>query len=66
MKAQQVLKVGTEPAFPPFEMQAANGKGFEGFDIDLFNAIGEESGLKIQFQSMPFDGLIPRPPVKNY
>ena len=59
LKAQSVLKVGTEPAFPPFEMQAPNGKGFTGFDIDLFNAIGEEAGLKIQFQSMPFDGLIP-------
>ena len=59
LKAQQVLTVGTEPAFPPFEMQAPDGKGFTGFDIDLFNAIGEESDLKIQFQSMPFDGLIP-------
>jgi arginine/lysine/histidine/glutamine transport system substrate-binding and permease protein len=59
LHAQNVLKVGTEPAFPPFEMQAANGKGFEGFDIDLFKAIGEEAGLEIQFQSMPFDGLIP-------
>lgn len=59
LKAQSVLKVGTEPAFPPFEMQAPDGKGFTGFDIDLFNAIGEEAGLEIQFQSMPFDGLIP-------
>ena len=59
LKAQQVLKVGTEPAFPPFEMKAADGKSFEGFDIDLFRAIGEESGLEIQFQGMPFDGLIP-------
>ena len=25
VKAQSVLKVGTEPAFPPFEMQAPNG-----------------------------------------
>ncbi len=57
--AQNVLKVGTEPAFPPFEMQASNGEGFEGFDIDLFKAIGTEAGLEIQFQSMPFDGLIP-------
>ena len=57
--AQEVLQVGTEPAFPPFEMQAPDGKGFTGFDIDLFNAIGEEAGLEIQFQSMPFDGLIP-------
>ncbi len=59
LKAQSVLKVGTEPAFPPFEMQAPDGKGFTGFDIDLFKAIGEEAGLEIQFQSMPFDGLIP-------
>ncbi len=57
--AQGVLKVGTEPAFPPFEMQAPGGKGLTGFDIDLFQAIGEEAGLEIQFQSMPFDGLIP-------
>lgn len=59
LNAQNVLKVGTEPAFPPFEMQAKGGEGFEGFDIDLFKAIGEEAGLEIQFQSMPFDGLIP-------
>ncbi|MGD1918408.1 MAG: basic amino acid ABC transporter substrate-binding protein, partial [Pleurocapsa sp.] len=59
VKAQEVLRVGTEPAFPPFEMQAPDGKGFTGFDIDLFKAIGEEAGLEIQFQSMPFDGLIP-------
>lgn len=57
--AQTVLKVGTEPAFPPFEMQAPDGKGLTGFDVDLFNAIGEEANLEIQFQSMPFDGLIP-------
>ena len=63
--AQEVLQVGTEPAFPPFEMQAPNGKGFTGFDIDLFNAIGEEAGLEIQFQSMPFDGLIPALQTQN-
>ena len=57
--AQEVLQVGTEPAFPPFEMQAPDGKGLTGFDIDLFKAIGEEANLTIQFQSMPFDGLIP-------
>ena len=59
LNAQQVLQVGTEPAFPPFEMQAEDGKGFTGFDIDLFKAIGDRANLTIQFQSMPFDGLIP-------
>lgn len=57
--AQEVLQVGTEPAFPPFEMQADDGQGLTGFDIELFKAIGERADLEIEFQSMPFDGLIP-------
>jgi arginine/lysine/histidine/glutamine transport system substrate-binding and permease protein len=52
------LKIGTEPAFPPFEAQAADGS-LEGFDIDLMNAIGEAAGFTVDFQSLPFDGLIP-------
>ncbi len=50
--------VGTEPAFPPFE---AIGDGGEliGFDIDLMTAIGEQAGYDVQFESLPFDGLIP-------
>ena len=65
LNAQEVLQVGTEPAFPPFEMQAPDGKGFTGFDIDLFEAIGEKANLTIQFQSMPFDGLIPALQSRN-
>lgn len=53
-----VLVVATEPAYPPFESQAEGG-GYEGFDIDLFNAVGEVAGLEIQFESLPFDGIIP-------
>jgi len=52
------LTVATEPAFPPFEFQADNGE-LQGFDIDLMNAIGETAGLEIQFESLPFDGIIP-------
>ncbi len=53
-----VLTVGSDAAYPPFESQSASGD-FEGFDIDLFRAIGEASGLEIEFQNMTFDGLIP-------
>ena len=52
------LSVGTEPAFPPFESTNKSGE-LEGFDIDLMNAIGEKTGKTIDFQSLPFDGLIP-------
>lgn len=54
----EVLKVATEPAFPPFESQGPDGE-LVGFDIDLMNAIGEEAGMEIQFESLPFDGIIP-------
>lgn len=50
--------VGTEPAFPPFESTNASGE-LEGFDIDLMNAIAEKAGKTVDFQSLPFDGLIP-------
>lgn len=54
----EVLRVATEPAFPPFEFQAEDGE-LQGFDIDLMNAIGAEAGVEIQFESLPFDGIIP-------
>lgn len=53
------FKVGTEPTFPPFEMPSEDGTGLQGFDIDLMKAIGNEMGLAVEFESLPFDGLIP-------
>ncbi|RZM81983.1 basic amino acid ABC transporter substrate-binding protein [Leptolyngbya iicbica] len=57
-EATGTLTVATEPAFPPFEFQDENGE-LAGFDIDLMNAIGETAGLEVQFESLPFDGIIP-------
>lgn len=53
------LRVATEPTFPPFEMQSEDGTGLQGFDIDLMNAIGEVIGVDVQFEGLPFDGIIP-------
>lgn len=53
-----VWAVGTEPAFPPFE-SVGEGDELVGFSIDLMNAIGEKAGKTIEFDSLPFDGLIP-------
>lgn len=57
-EAATVLTVATEPAFPPFEFQAEDGT-LAGFDIDLMNAIGETAGFTVEFESLPFDGIIP-------
>lgn len=51
------FKVATEPAFTPFESKVGNE--LVGFDIDLMNAIGKAAGLTVEFQSLPFDGIIP-------
>ncbi|MFK8184973.1 MAG: basic amino acid ABC transporter substrate-binding protein [Phormidesmis sp.] len=53
-----VWSVGTEPAFPPFE-SVGEGDELVGFDIDLMTAIGERAGKTVEFDSLPFDGLIP-------
>lgn len=52
-------KIGTEPAFPPFEMKDDATGDLDGFDIDLIKAIGEAAGREIEFVSLPFEGLIP-------
>jgi arginine/lysine/histidine/glutamine transport system substrate-binding and permease protein len=52
------LKVATEPSFPPFESQDSSNN-LVGFDIELVRAIGEAAGFNVEFQSLPFDGIIP-------
>jgi arginine/lysine/histidine/glutamine transport system substrate-binding/permease protein len=60
VKSQLIpFKVATEPTFPPFEMQSEDGKGLQGFDIDLIKAIGKEVGLAVEIEALPFDGIIP-------
>jgi ABC-type amino acid transport substrate-binding protein len=54
----KVWKVATEPAFAPFESKNAQGE-LVGFDIELLRAIGAIAGYAIEFQSLPFDGIVP-------
>ncbi|HEY9674127.1 MAG TPA: ABC transporter permease subunit [Waterburya sp.] len=58
LHATETFKVATEPAFPPMESQAKEG-GLEGFDIDLMKAVAKAGGFEVEFQSLPFDGIIP-------
>ncbi|AFY31217.1 ABC transporter permease subunit [Calothrix sp. PCC 7507] len=56
--AGKTLRVATEPAFPPFEFQGTGGE-LQGFSIDLMRAIASAANFKVNFQSLPFDGIIP-------
>lgn len=55
----KVLRVGTEPAFAPFEFPEEGTKEYIGFDMDLIRAIGKQMGVKVEIVSMGFDALIP-------
>jgi polar amino acid transport system substrate-binding protein len=47
-----------EMSFPPFEMLDSSGQP-AGVSVDLAKAIGQYLNRLIQFQNIPFDGLIP-------
>jgi len=52
------IRVATDATWPPFEIVDETTKEIVGYDIDLFNAIGEIAGLKIEFVNSPFDSLL--------
>lgn len=57
------LIVATDTAFVPFEFK--QGDDYVGFDIDLWDAIAQELGLKYRLQPMDFGGIIPALQTKN-
>lgn len=57
-KDDKVLKVGTEPTFPPFEFTDEKSGKIDGFDIALITAMAEKAGYEVEVSSVAFDGLI--------
>lgn len=58
IKQEKVLKVGTDATFKPFEYK--NDGKYEGFDIDLIEAVAKELGAdKVEYVDTEFKGLIP-------
>ena len=53
----KTLVVGCDTNFMPFEFK--QGGKYVGFDIDLWDAIAKDLGLKYKLQPMDFSGLIP-------
>ncbi|MEP9374430.1 transporter substrate-binding domain-containing protein [Mesorhizobium sp. KR1-2] len=53
------IKVGFSPeAYPPFYTQDASGK-WEGWEVEIVNAICDEAKLDCVLTPIPWDGLIP-------
>jgi len=56
--AANTVRVATDATWPPFESVNDQTKQIEGFDIDLFKAIAEKEGLKLEFVNVGFDPLL--------
>ncbi|MDE1947440.1 MAG: transporter substrate-binding domain-containing protein [Burkholderiales bacterium] len=57
VKQAGVLKVGTETAFAPFDFIDA-GKHV-GLNVDLFDEVAKELGVKLEWVLLPWDGVLP-------
>jgi polar amino acid transport system substrate-binding protein len=57
VKAAGVIKVGTETEFAPFDYIDAGAH--VGLNVDLFDEIGKELGVKVEWVTLPWDGVLP-------
>jgi polar amino acid transport system substrate-binding protein len=57
VKAAGVMKVGTETEFAPFDYIDAGAH--VGLNVDLFEEVGKELGVKIEWVALPWDGVLP-------
>ncbi len=57
VKAAGELKVGTETQFAPFDFIDAGDH--VGLNVDVFNEIGKELGVKIVWEDLPWESVLP-------
>lgn len=59
------VRIGTEGAYPPFNMIDKNGKP-AGFDVDIAKALCEKMGADCSFVTQDWDGIIPGLLARKY
>lgn len=64
IKANGKLSVATEAAYEPFEY--LDGDTIVGYNADLFQMIADDLGVKLDFQDLPFQGILAGLEAKKY
>jgi polar amino acid transport system substrate-binding protein len=57
VKAAGVMRVNTDPKYPPQSELKPDGT-FEGFDIDVANELGKRLGVDVKFETFNFDLVV--------
>ena len=57
VKSAGVLKIGIEGTYPPFNYRGADGQ-LEGFDVEVAKAVAQRLGVKPQFVTTEWSGII--------
>ena len=58
IKTAKKIRVGTDASYAPSEFLAADGKTVQGFDVDLFKAVGQKFGVEVEFVSADFGTIV--------
>ncbi len=65
VKQRGTLQIALEGTFPPFDYKAANGQ-LEGYDVDVAKAVAAKLGVKPEFITTEWSGIIAGLQAKRY
>lgn len=57
--AANVLRVGSDVAYAPFEYVDEQTGEFVGFDMDIIREVGRRMGVEVQIDNVSWEGIIP-------
>lgn len=60
------IRVASNVEYPPFEYYDTDNTTIIGLDKDLAEAIGQKLGVKLEFENMSFDAIIPALAANRY